>query len=366
MKIIHVAGARPNFMKLAPILRETGQHPDIHNILLHTGQHYDARMSDVFFDDLALPRPDINLQVGSASHAEQTAQIMLRFEPVLLAENPDLVLVVGDVNSTLACSLVAAKLGIPVAHVEAGVRSFDRGMPEEINRVVTDSLSDLLLTPSLNANQNLLKQGIDTEKIHFVGNVMVDSLLHALQVARPRQSWTRWGFEPGGYAVLTLHRASNVDDLPTLTGLMETIIAISHRLPVIFPVHPRTANRLQSSPLAAALHASPGLILTEPLGYLDFLCLQGDARFILTDSGGIQSEATILGVPCLTLRWNTEWPETIEQGTNRLVGTQPDKIFHAVDEIFSSQASLPQVPQGWDGQAASRIAAVIRHTFYLD
>jgi UDP-N-acetylglucosamine 2-epimerase (non-hydrolysing) len=366
VKIIHVAGARPNFMKLAPILRETGQHPDIHNILLHTGQHYDTSMSDVFFDDLALPRPDINLQVGSASHAEQTAQIMLHFEPVLLAENPDLVLVVGDVNSTLACSLVAAKLGIPVAHVEAGVRSFDRSMPEEINRVVTDSLSDLLLTPSLNANQNLLKQGIDPQKIHFVGNVMVDSLLHALQVARQRQSWQRWRLEPGSYAVLTLHRASNVDDLPTLSGLMETIIAISHRLPVIFPVHPRTVKRLQSSHLASVLQASPGLILTEPLGYLDFLCLQGDARFILTDSGGIQSESTILGVPCLTLRRNTEWPETIEQGTNRLVGTQPDRIMQAVDEIFSSQASLPQVPQGWDGQAASRIAVVIRRQFHLD
>jgi len=366
VKIIHIAGARPNFMKLAPILRETGQHPVIQNILLHTGQHYAASMSDVFFDDLNLPRPDINLQVGSASHAEQTAQIMLRFEPVILSEKPDLVLVVGDVNSTLACSLVAAKLGVPVAHVEAGVRSYDRSMPEEINRIVTDALSDLLFTPSLNANQNLLKQGIDPEKIHFVGNVMVDSLLHALQVARQRRSSGRWGFEPGGYAILTLHRASNVDDLPTLTELMDTMFEISRRIPVIFPIHPRTANRLQSSPLAAALQANPGMILTEPLGYLDFLCLQGDARFILTDSGGIQSESTILGVPCLTLRWNTEWPETIEQGTNRLVGTQPHTILQAVDEIFSSQASSPQIPQGWDGQAASRIASAIRRQFHLE
>jgi UDP-N-acetylglucosamine 2-epimerase (non-hydrolysing) len=366
MKIIHIAGARPNFMKLAPILRETAKHNDILNILLHTGQHYDASMSAVFFEDLNLPRPDINLQVGSASHADQTAQIMLRFEPVLFSEKPDLVLVVGDVNSTLACSLVAAKLGIPIAHVEAGLRSFDRSMPEETNRVVTDVLSDLLFTPSIHANQNLLNQGIDPAKIHFVGNVMVDSLLDALQVARQRSTWQRWGLQPGGYAVLTLHRASNVDDLPTLMSLMSTMIEVSRLLPVVFPVHPRTSSRLQASPLAGTLQANPGLILIEPLGYLDFLCLQGDARLILTDSGGIQAESTILGVPCLTLRWNTEWTETLEQGTNRLVGTEPAKILQAVNEILHSQGNPSKIPQGWDGQAASRIAATIRSHFHLD
>ena len=365
MKIIHVAGARPNFMKLAPILRAARRYDSFHNILVHTGQHYDSTMSEVFFQDLNLPRPDINLQVGSASHAEQTAQIMLRFEPVLLAEKPDLVLVVGDVNSTLACSLVAAKLGVPIAHVEAGLRSFDRSMPEEINRIVTDVLSDLLFTPSLNASQNLLHEGIRTEKIHFVGNVMVDSLLGALPAARQRRTWQRWELEPGSYAVLTLHRAANVDDLSMLTRLVEIMQNVSSRLPLVFPVHPRTASRLNATPLADSIKNLPGLILTDPLGYLDFLCLQADARFVMTDSGGIQAETTILGVPCLTLRENTEWPETIEQGTNRLVGSDSQQILHAVAEILTERTQPPSVPPGWDGQAAVRIIDVLRERFQL-
>ncbi|HSB03192.1 MAG TPA: UDP-N-acetylglucosamine 2-epimerase (non-hydrolyzing), partial [Anaerolineales bacterium] len=314
MKIVHVVGARPNFMKIAPILREIKNEPAIHNILLHTGQHYDPNLSDVFFDELGLPQPDINLEVGSASHAIQTAQIMERFEPVLLSEKPDLILVVGDVNSTLACSLVAAKLNIPVAHVEAGVRSFDRTMPEEINRIVTDMLSELLFTPSINANNNLLKQGIPAEKIYFVGNVMVDSLLNALQIARDRPILQRWGLMPGGFAVLTLHRASNVDDQETLSQLLAIVTQVSKRLPVIFPVHPRTSRRLSDSGLDNLIQSASDLILCEPLGYLDFLCLMANARVVLTDSGGIQAETTILGVPCLTLRSTTEWPETIDQG----------------------------------------------------
>ena len=365
MKIVHIAGARPNFMKLAPILRELENEPDFQSILLHTGQHYDANMSDVFFDDLKLPRPHINLGVGSGSHAVQTAHIMERFESVALAEKPDLVLVVGDVNSTLACSLVAAKLNIPVAHVEAGVRSFDRTMPEEINRLITDSLSELLFTPSRHASNNLLKQGIPENKIYFVGNIMVDSLINAMRIARDRRTWEQWGLEQGAYAVLTLHRASNVDDHETLNDLMSIIAKVSQRLPVVFPIHPRTASRLVEAGLDALIQSSPGLILCEPLGYLDFLCLVASARVVLTDSGGIQAETTILGIPCLTLRWNTEWPETIEQGTNRLVGTDQARILQALDEIFQIKLSQQLRPEGWDGKAASRIVKNIRHHFQL-
>lgn len=359
MKIIHVAGARPNFMKLAPILRALQAYPEIHNILLHTGQHYDVNMSDVFFDDLKLPRPDVNLGVGSGSHALQTAEIMQRFEQVMLSERPDLVLVVGDVNSTLACSLVAAKLHTPIAHVEAGVRSFDRSMPEEINRLVTDVLSDLLFTPSRHANENLRRQGIPEEKIYFVGNVMVDSLLDALPIASEQRSWEKWGLTPENYAVLTLHRASNVDDPANLRQILSTLAEVSRRLPVIFPVHPRTRQRIQESNLGGITQASPGLILCEPLGYLDFLCLIANARCVLTDSGGIQAETTILGVPCLTLRRNTEWLETIEQGTNHLVGTDQAHILQVLDEILAQGKTTPQRPEGWDGRAGARIAEIL-------
>lgn len=365
MKIIHIAGARPNFMKLAPILRELHKEPDTHSILLHTGQHYDANMSDVFFDDLKLPRPDINLEVGSATHAVQTAHIMERFEPIVLKEKPDLVLVVGDVNSTLACSLVAAKLNIPIAHVEAGVRSFDRTMPEEINRLVTDSLSELLFTPSQHASNNLIKQGIPENKIYFVGNVMVDSLINAMHFAQDRRTWEKWLLNPGEYAVLTLHRASNVDDRETLYELLSIISKVSHRLPVVFPVHPRTARRLEEAGLDSLIQSSPNLIICEPYGYLDFLSLVANARVVLTDSGGIQAETTILGIPCLTLRWNTEWPETIEQGTNHLVGTNQGRILHALDEIFQARANLYSRPEGWDGKAAGRIVKNILQHFHL-
>jgi UDP-N-acetylglucosamine 2-epimerase (non-hydrolysing) len=366
MKIIHIAGARPNFMKLAPILRALEPYSDVQNILLHTGQHYDTNMSDVFFDDLKLPKPDINLGVGSGSHAVQTAQIMQGFEQMALAEKPDLVLVVGDVNSTLACSLVAAKLHIPIAHVEAGLRSFDREMPEEINRLVTDVLSDMLFTPSRYADENLRQQGIPEEKIYFVGNVMVDSLLGALQIARERRAWERWSLSPGEYAVLTLHRASNVDDLPALHNLISTVADGSRRLPVVFPVHPRTLQRMQDPKLSKLIAANPGIILCEPLGYLDFLCLLASAKAVLTDSGGIQAETTILGVPCLTLRWNTEWLETIQQGSNHLVGTDKTETLKVLDEILAREKRPPRYPEGWDGHAGSRIAMHIRRRFGLE
>ena len=360
MKIIHVAGARPNFMKIAPILKELSPHTDVTSLLVHTGQHYDPNMSDVFFTDLKLPRPDINLEVGSGSHAKQTAQVMLRFEPVLLQEKPDLVLVVGDVNSTLACSLVAAKLHIPIAHVEAGLRSFDNTMPEEINRVVTDVLSDYLFTPSRFADENLLNQGVQKEKIFFVGNVMVDSLLGALEIARQRQTWKRWGYAPGDYAVLTLHRASNVDDIEILSDLVGTVIEAASLLPVIFPIHPRTLRQLDAAGILLTMRSTPGLILTEPLGYLDFLCILGDARLALTDSGGIQAETTMLGVPCLTLRWNTEWPETTSQGTNHLVGTDREPILSGLKAILEAGNRPATRPEGWDGLAAHRIVEILR------
>ena len=365
MKIIHVAGARPNFMKLAPILRALQPHAEITSILLHTGQHYDSNMSDVFFNDLNLPKPDINLGVCSSSHAGQTAQIMERFEPVLISEKPDLVLVVGDVNSTLACSLVAAKLHTPLAHVEAGVRSYDRHMPEEINRIVTDTLSDLLFTPSRQAGENLIHQGIPVDKIHFVGNVMVDSLLAALTIAKERSILEDLAVQPQSYAVLTLHRASNVDDLKKLKSLISTVVEISQNIPVIFPIHPRTQSRLAVAGLEDLIAGSPGMVLAEPLGYLDFLCLLGNAHLILTDSGGIQAESSILGVPCLTLRTNTEWPETIEQGTNRLVGIERLNILKAFEELQLTPAVAPTRPEGWDGRAAGRIAAVICRYFNI-
>ena len=360
IKIINIAGARPNFMKIAPLLHAWTAYPEIHNILVHTGQHYDANMSAVFFTDLNLPRPDINLGVGSGSHAQQTAEIMVRFEPLLIAEKPDLVLVVGDVNSTLACSLVAAKLQIPVAHVEAGVRSFDRSMPEELNRVVTDTLSDFLFTPSRFADENLLRQGIPAEKIHFVGNVMVDSLLQAFEFARSRRTWEKWQLVEKGYAILTLHRAANVDDAGTLGRLLQTIGAAAQRLPVIFPVHPRTLRQIAESGLAECIAAYPDLILTEPLGYLDFLCLLGGARLVFTDSGGIQAETTVLGVPCLTLRENTEWPETLTSGANRLVGSDRERILQGMEAVLAVDRPQETAPEGWDGQAARRIITVLR------
>ena len=356
LKVINVVGARPNFMKVAPIVEAMRQRAtEFAPLVVHTGQHYDARMSDAFFRDLALPEPDAYLGVGSGSHAEQTAAVMQRFEPIVIAEKPDWVIVVGDVNSTLACALCCAKMGVRVAHVEAGLRSRDRTMPEELNRLVTDQLSDLLLTPSPDAGANLLAENIPGERIRFVGNVMIDSLYTQLERANRSTIREELGVGRGkDYAVLTLHRPANVDDRAPLERILSALEQIGTRLPVIFPAHPRTRRRLEEFGLMErfAAHASR-LSLIEPLGYLDFLRLFSGAKLVLTDSGGIQEETTALGIPCLTLRENTERPITITHGTNRLVGTDTGTITReAFDALDHPRASLPPL---WDGQAADRI-----------
>lgn len=311
-RILHVVGARPNFMKIAPIMREMAKYPDsLEQILVHTGQHYDANMSQIFFDELDLPRPDVNLEVGSGSHAQQTALIMQRFEPVLLDYRPDWILVPGDVNSTVACALVASKVGVKVAHVEAGLRSFDRSMPEEINRVVTDHLADLLFTTEPSANENLRREGIPEDKIRFVGNTMIDTLVRLLPKAEARWPGLQARFGLERYVLVTLHRPSNVDDPTTLSEIMAALSDISRQITVIFPMHPRTRQRVASLDIALPVD---GLMLIEPLGYLDFLVLEAHASLVLTDSGGVQEETTYLGVPCLTARPNTERPVTIKSG----------------------------------------------------
>jgi UDP-N-acetylglucosamine 2-epimerase (non-hydrolysing) len=358
-RILSIAGARPNFMKIAPIAAVLRKAPSLfESIIVHTGQHYDDMLSQVFFDELDIPRPDINLNVGSASHARQTAAIMTAFEPVLLESRADIVLVVGDVNSTIACALVASKLGVPVAHVEAGLRSFDRTMPEEINRVLTDQLSDLLFITESSADENLRREGIDPGKIHFVGNVMIDTLLSHRERARSLNVPQKFAVEPRSYGLMTLHRPSNVDDLAVFERLVSAIAAISRDIPIIFPVHPRTRPTVDRSASAAMLVKDRRLRLVDPLGYLEFLGLMETARVVLTDSGGIQEETTILGVPCLTLRENTERPITVTHGMNRVVGTDPDRIVEGWRTI-SDGARAPAPPM-WDGRAAVRIVDVLR------
>lgn len=355
LKVLLIAGARPNFMKVAPIYAEMKRRAaDFMPMIVHTGQHYDAAMSDAFFDDLGMPRPDVYLGVGSGSHAVQTAKIMTEFEPVVLREKPDWVVVVGDVNSTIACAMVSVKLGIKVAHVEAGLRSRDRAMPEEINRLLTDSISDLLLTTSQDADENLAAEGVPAEKIRFVGNVMIDSLLDHLKVAGTSNIRETVGVGEGNYAVATLHRPSNVDEETTFTGIIDALIDISNDLPIIFPVHPRTRAKIDEFGLAARISSSK-IRLIEPLGYIDFMRLYSGAKLVLTDSGGLQEETTVLGIPCLTLRENTERPVTITLGTNVLVGTDPDKIRKAAAEAIASTNRSTQIPPLWDGQAATRI-----------
>lgn len=338
------------------------QTDSLQPILLHTGQHYDANMSQVFFDDLAMPRPDIYLGIGSGSHAEQTARVMLAFEPVLIDQRPDLVMVVGDVNSTLACTLVASKLHIPTAHVEAGLRSFNRRMPEEINRIVTDALSDLLFTTDRQAGENLRREGIAPEKIHFVGNVMIDTLLKHRQRALESDILDRLRLMPGQYAILTLHRPSNVDHASTLQALLEAVGRLSWSLPVVFPVHPRTRQRIESFGLNSLLDGYPALVCLEPLGYLEFLCLMAQAKLVLTDSGGIQEETTVLGVPCLTLREETERPVTVTQGTNLVIGADPVRLLAESQSILDGQGKTGCIPERWDGHAAERIATVLIET----
>jgi UDP-N-acetylglucosamine 2-epimerase (non-hydrolysing) len=357
MKILHVVGARPNFMKTAPVMTEMARYPDMfQQVLVHTGQHYDYNMSQIFFEDLAMPLPDEFLNVGSGTHAEQTARIMLAFEPVLLKHQPDWVFVVGDVNSTLACALVCAKLGLQVAHIEAGLRSGDRTMPEEINRLLTDQMADLLFTPSRDADANLLREGIRPEKIRLVGNVMIDTLVKMLPLAEQRTVLTDLGLEPGGYLLVTLHRPSNVDHPDTLAEVAKALVAISEQLPVIFPVHPRTRQRLEHLDVP---WADSQVRLIEPLGYLDFLALLKSSRLVLTDSGGIQEETTFLGIPCLTARPNTERPVTIEQGTNRLVDSTAAAVTAAVYEVLKGWGKSTYKPEYWDGRTAGRIVKAI-------
>src|SRR5215213_4923944 len=357
IKVLNIVGARPNFMKIAPIVREMRRRDgDFLPLIVHTGQHYDAAMSDSFFADLDIPAPDFHLEVGSASHAVQTARIMTAFEPVVLQEKPDWVLVVGDVNSTIACALVCAKLGIKVAHVEAGLRSRDRTMPEEINRILTDAISDLLLTTSPDADENLKSEGIAADKIKFVGNVMIDSLFYNLEKSRTSKARENLGLTGKEYAVLTLHRPSNVDEKDTFTGLLDALIAVGEKLPVIFPVHPRTRANIEKFGFAERV-ANSNIRLLEPPGYLDFMNLYSSARLVLTDSGGLQEETTALGIPCLTLRENTERPITIELGTNILVGTNPEKIKQTAFQVLNhpSNSKNSKVPPLWDGYAAERI-----------
>ena len=360
LKIINVVGARPNFMKIAPVIAEMRRRANsLHPILVHTGQHYDEAMSDSFFADLDIPHPDINLEVGSASHAEQTARIMLAFEKVLLEHQPDWVIVVGDVNSTMAATLVAAKMLIKVAHIEAGLRSRDRTMPEEINRLVTDALADLLLTPSPDADENLLREGITSQKIRFVGNVMIDTLFHNLKRAQNSGILNRFQLEEKKFCAMTLHRPSNVDDKETLAGILDALGVVFERLPIVFPIHPRTRARIAEFGLQEKIEKQKNLIMTEPLGYLDFLQLYSNSRLVLTDSGGIQEETTALGIPCLTLRNNTERPITITEGTNHLVGNNPEAIRRAAIDALDHPSTSAKVPELWDGHTAERIVDAI-------
>lgn len=359
MKILHVAGARPNFIKVAPVIKAIEKKAGVSQVLVHTGQHYDINMSDIFFSQLGIPSPDFNLNVGSSSHAVQTAQIMVRMETVLLQEKPDIVLVYGDVNSTVAAALVCSKLLIPLAHVEAGLRSFDRTMPEEINRLLTDQAADLLFTPSVDGDENLIREGIAPEKIHLVGNVMIDSLKRLLPVAK--SFWPTFSLKLNitekQFGLVTLHRPSNVDDPIVLSNILKALSEISTKLPIVFPIHPRTRERIRNANLK--IRPDGRMQLTEPIGYLDFLCLQQRAKLVITDSGGIQEETTFLGVPCLTVRNNTERPVTVSVGTNVLVGQDMKKLSVEVERVLADGHKNGSVPPLWDGEASERIAAEI-------
>lgn len=364
MKILHVAGARPNFMKVAPVMAALHEKSSVHQMLLHTGQHYDEYMSDIFFRQLGLPTPDLNLEVGSGSHASQTAEIMSKFEPVLTEKKPDLVMVYGDVNSTVAAALVSAKVHIPVAHVEAGLRSFDRTMPEEINRVVTDQLADILFTPSTDGDENLLREGKKKEQIHFVGNVMIDTLVRLKDRANEKHSANQIMEENNipqetiseGFCLVTLHRPSNVDIPYVLKHIMDALSDMSHDLPIVFPIHPRTQQRLKEIRLSTERNR---LFLMKPVGYLEFLSLQQSAFVVITDSGGIQEETTYLGVPCLTVRENTERSITVTVGSNVLVGQDMKKMKNSFLRILNGDFKRGAIPPLWDGRASERIADII-------
>jgi UDP-N-acetylglucosamine 2-epimerase (non-hydrolysing) len=354
MHVLHVVGARPNFMKAAPVFRALGRHGH-RQTLVHTGQHYDAQMSDVFFSQLGIPKPDENLNVGSSSHAQQTASIISRFEPVVLDRKPDLVLVYGDVNSTVAAALVCSKLGCRVGHVEAGLRSFDRTMPEETNRLITDQLADLLFTPSKDGDENLVREGISKEKIFFVGNVMIDTLINLLPIADETFTGLKDSLSLESFGLITLHRPSNVDDEAVFLSMLDALEKLSVDLPLIFPVHPRTRARWESQ----LERTKPGLRIIDPLGYIEFLALQKHAKVVITDSGGIQEESTYLGVPCLTLRENTERPITITMGTNVLVGRDWELLRKHFYGALNGGFQRRTLPPLWDGKAAVRIAEII-------
>ena len=364
--IMCVVGARPNFMKIAPIIRALRSQPDAVPVyLVHTGQHYDAEMNDAFFSQLQIPHPDIELEVGSGSHAVQTAEIMKRFEVVVDKEQPAAVLVVGDVNSTIACALVAAKKNIPVIHVEAGLRSFDRTMPEEINRVLTDRISDMLFITESSARENLRNEGVDDDRVHFVGNVMIDTLRHSLSQSVAAETTLAGVDNAGlflegkqGYAVLTMHRPANVDDKEVFRHLLETVRLVSERIPVVFPVHPRTRKALEEHGLQACLD-SERIVCLPALGYLEMLGLVSSARLVLTDSGGLQEETTVVGVPCITLRENTERPVTVDQGTNTIAGRDRELVMSIVGNVLRDGGKHGRTPELWDGKAAERIKQVL-------
>ena len=356
--VILVVGARPNFMKIAPISAELKKR-NIDQILLHTGQHYDDNMSKVFFEDLGMPQPDIYLGIGSGSHAYQTAKVMVEFENVCREHKPSMVVVVGDVNSTVACSLVCAKERIPCAHVEAGLRSFDRDMPEEINRLVTDAIADYLLTPSPDGDDNLRNEGVSEERIVRVGNVMIDSLLNNINKTKSSQIHHELGISGQIYAVLTLHRPSNVDDKSAFMRILDALEEIGKRITIVFPLHPRTKNRAEEFGLTERIERIPNIVMTGPAGYLDFIALMAKARLILTDSGGLQEESTALGIPCLTLRENTERPITVIEGTNTIVGNDTQVIIDAAMDVLDTGGKSGRVPDLWDGNTSQRIANLI-------
>ena len=368
MKIINIVGARPNFMKIAPIIEALNQYPDhFDHLLVHTGQHYDEKMSSDFFEDLGMPKPDLDLGVGSGSHAEQTARIMVEFEQVCLYQNPDLVIVVGDVNSTMACTITAKKLGIKVAHVEAGLRSRDMTMPEEINRLCTDVLCDYLFTTDKLANENLLREGVAEEKIYFVGNVMIDTLIKHRQLAEGLTLLDDMDLSKGEYATMTLHRPSNVDDPEIFKGILDALKNISQKIPIIFPLHPRTRKLINEYGFEHYFNEDKkikGIWITEPLGYLEFLHLNMHARLVLTDSGGLQEETTVLGIPCITIRKNTERPITCTEGTNHLIGNKKEDIIKAVEAILDGNQRAGTTPELWDGKSASRIVEILRSIDY--
>lgn len=357
-KIILVAGARPNFMKVSPLYHELGKHSAFSALLVHTGQHYDYNMSDAFWKDLKLPKPHVFLGVGSGSHAVQTANVMIKFEKVCIDEKPDTVIVVGDVNSTMACSITAKKLGIRIAHVEAGLRSHDVSMPEEINRLITDAISDILFTPSKDADNNLKREGIPANKIYFVGNIMIDSLLKCLSRASKKSTYADLGLSKKNYGLITLHRPSNVDTKYKLSRIVNLLMSISAQIPIIFPVHPRTLKSLKSNYLFKKLASSDNFKITEPLGYLDFINIMMNSKFVLTDSGGLQEETTFLGIPCLTLRDNTERPVTITQGTNELV--RLPEVERKISTILKGRWKHGTIPEYWDGKTAERIVTVLK------